>query len=164
MRIATAFLAALSVTLAAPARAAGPEVEDLAWLAGCWAGQFGEAGTVEQWLPPAGGTMLGMSRTVKQGRTVEFEFMQLRRLPEGEIAFIPQPAGRPPTTFRLTQFGAMDAVFENPAHDFPQKIRYTRPDPSRLVASIEGQRNGNLRRIEFNFTRSACDAPGGASR
>jgi len=50
-------------------------------------------------------------------------------------------------------------VFENPEHDFPRRISYARPDESRLLASIEGPRNGTPRRIEFVFTRIACDAP-----
>lgn len=29
-------------------------VAQLAWLSGCWRGESGEAGTQEQWMPPAG--------------------------------------------------------------------------------------------------------------
>lgn len=136
-------------------------VEQVSWLAGCWQGQFGEPGTVEQWLSPAGGTMLGVSRTVRQGRTVEFEFMQLRLLPDGVLAFIAQPSGRPPTAFRAVSLSGSEAVFENPEHDFPQRIRYLRPDASRLWASIEGGRGGALRKLEFSFARVSCDPPAG---
>jgi hypothetical protein len=48
----------------------------LSWLAGCWKGPVGEPGTVEQWTPLAGGTMLGLSRTVG-GTTVMYEFMRI---------------------------------------------------------------------------------------
>jgi hypothetical protein len=129
----------------------------MAWLAGCWQGQAGEPGTVEQWLAPAGGTMLGMSRTVKQGNTVEYEFMRLGKLPDGTLAFMPQPFGRPPTTFRLARLAETEAVFENRGHDFPQRITYSRPEESRLTASIEGTRNGTPRRVEFKFSRVSCD-------
>jgi hypothetical protein len=110
--------------------------------------------------------MLGMSRTVKQGKTVEYEFMQLRQLPEGTLTFVPQPSGRPPTVFRLLRLGDSEAVFENSEHDFPQRISYSRPQESRLVASIEGTRNGTARRVEFEFSRVSCDVPltGGARR
>jgi len=102
--------------------------------------------------------MLGMSRTVKQGKTVEYEFMQLLHLPDGVLAFVPQPSGRPPTTFRLSSMGAFEAVFENAEHDFPQRIAYSRPEETQLLASIEGQRNGVTRRIEFRFARVGCEA------
>lgn len=151
--IAALALAAVCAPLSARAQA----VEGMAWLAGCWRGHFGEAGTVEQWLPPAGGTMLGMSRTVRQGKTAEFEFLQLRQLQDGTLALMPQPAGKPATVFRLLSSGPQEAVFENPAHDFPQRIAYARPEDARLLASIEGLRNGTLRRIEFAFTRVACE-------
>ena len=153
--ISIAALALAAVGAALPARA--QSVDAMAWLAGCWRGHFGEAGTVEQWLPPAGGTMLGMSRTVRQGRTVEFEFLQLRPLQDGALALMPQPAGKPATVFRLLSSGPREAVFENPAHDFPQRIAYARPEDSRLLASIEGLRNGVPRRIEFAFSRVACE-------
>ncbi len=41
----------------------------LAWLAGCW--EVAGATTVveEQWMRPRGGSMLGMSRTTRDGRT-----------------------------------------------------------------------------------------------
>ena len=35
------------------------DVADLQWLAGCWSQDGREAGSVEQWTAPAGGTMLG---------------------------------------------------------------------------------------------------------
>jgi hypothetical protein len=141
-------------------------VERMAWLAGCWQGQSGEPGTIEQWLPPAGGAMLGMSRTIRQGQMAEYEFMQLRQLPDGTLAFVPQPSGRPPTTFRLLRLGEAEAVFENPEHDFPQRVTYVRPEAARLAASIEGVRNGTSRRIEFAFLRVSCDAQvtGGGGR
>ena len=37
-----------------------------------------DAGSGEQWMTPAGGTLLGISRTVAKGRTVAHEFMQIR--------------------------------------------------------------------------------------
>ena len=89
----TVALAAMASLAGVDAHAADEGVEAVSWLAGCWQGSFGEPGTVEHWLAPAGGTMLGMSRTVKQGRTVEFEFMQLRESATG-LSFIAQPGGR----------------------------------------------------------------------
>ena len=46
----------IDVVSAAPATETG-SVEDLAWLAGCWASIGGEDGSGEQWTSPAGGTM-----------------------------------------------------------------------------------------------------------
>ena len=157
MRIAPVLFATLTSLASDLAFAADEGVDQLAWLAGCWQGQYGEPGTIEQWLAPAGGTMLGVSRTVKQGKTVEFEFMQLRQLADGALAFVAQPLGRPPTVFRALVLRNTEAVFENPEHDFPQRVSYSRPEESRLLAAIEGVRNGATRRIEFSFSRVSCD-------
>ncbi len=81
---ARALLLSVGASLSVNAMAAESNVESLAWLAGCWQPEKGDAGSGEHWLPPAGGAMLGVSRTVKNGKTVEFEFMQLRTNAEGQ--------------------------------------------------------------------------------
>jgi hypothetical protein len=151
-----ALLAAL-LAGAAPGRAADGDagVARFAWLAGCWALDAAEPGSGEQWMMPAGGTMLGAGRTVKGGQTVSFEFMQLRVQPDGVVAFIAQPSGRPPTAFPLLRAGEREAVFENPQHDFPRRVMYARQG-ERLQARIEGTRNGVARGIDFAMVRTAC--------
>ncbi len=150
-------MAALLLAAAAPpAQAQTDPFAPVAWLAGCWNPQGREAGSTEQWMAPAGGAMLGMTRIVKNGRVVEFEFMQLRADAEGRLSFIAQPQGRPPTEFRLARQGEAEAVFENPGHDFPQRVIYRRTAPDRLLARIEGELNGKARGIDFPMQRSSC--------
>lgn len=155
----TTLLALAALLCAGVPAHAQQEVDRLGWMAGCWRAEGAEPGSVEQWTAPAGGTMLGMSRTVRAGRTAEFEFMQLRHLADGTLAFVPQPAGRPPTVFRLLRLADAEVVFENPEHDFPQRIAYARDGETRLLAHIEGQRGGAPRRVDFVFVRTACDGP-----
>jgi hypothetical protein len=148
------------VALGATATAAAIEgdLARMAWLAGCWSADNAEPGSGEQWTAPAGATMLGVSRTVKQGKTVAYEFMQLRDLPDGTLAFIAQPSGNPPTPFALARMTETEAVFENTKHDFPQRVVYASEGRSKLRARIEGPRGGALRVIEFPMTRVGCDA------
>ena len=126
------------------------------WLAGCWTQTGREAGSAEQWMAPAGGVMLGMARILKNGRVVEFEFMQIRADADGKLSFIAQPQGRPPTEFQLLRQGDAQAVFENPSHDFPQRVIYRREAADRLVARIEGALKGKERGIDFPMQRAAC--------
>lgn len=139
-------------------------VESLAWLAGCWQAENGDAGSGEHWLPPAGGTMFGVSRTVKKGKTVEFEFVQLRTNAEGKLVFIALPSGQKETTFVASSITASSVTFENPAHDFPQKVIYRLQSESRLLARIEGLRDGKVRGVDFPMRRISCDALSGAGR
>ena len=139
--------------------ASEPEIAKLSWLAGCWASEGGEPGSGEQWTSLAGETMLGTSRTVKQGKTVEFEFMELRYLSDGTLAFIAHPSGKRTTVFPVLRISDSEVVFENPQHDFPQRVAYAREGDSKLRARIEGIRKGTLRVIEFPMSREACDSP-----
>jgi hypothetical protein len=131
----------------APARATLPQ---LAWLAGEWTGTQGRASIEERWTPAGGGAMLAVSRTIANDRLVAFEFLRIVER-GGGLVYIAQPNGRPPTEFALTTIEAASATFENPSHDFPKIIRYSRRDDGSLEATISGA-NGD-RAQSFVFTR-----------
>jgi hypothetical protein len=71
-----------------------PTLTKISWLAGTWTSDAGGRQITEQWMSPAGGTMLGMSRTVNQGRTVEFEFLLLRVESNGDINYVAKSSGQ----------------------------------------------------------------------
>ena len=144
------------LTLLAAVQTAPPSVsvDQLSWMAGCWRLESGTRVVDEVWMAPAGGAMFGMSRTVSNGRVVEFEFIQIRE-DAGRVAFIARPSGQPEATFTLVKAGVGEAVFENPAHDFPQRIIYRLKDAA-LVGRIEGIQNGKARGADFPYQRVAC--------
>jgi hypothetical protein len=51
----------------------------VAWLAGCWEFTRGTQHVTEQWMRPVGASLLGMSRTTSEGRTVAYEFLLIQR-------------------------------------------------------------------------------------
>jgi hypothetical protein len=135
--------------------AQGPEeLEETAFLAGSWEGETGQARIEEHWIPSRGGMMLGVSRTVVSGKTVSFEFLRIEKRDEG-IFYVAQPGGRPPTEFRLTGHTDASATFENPAHDHPKLIRYRLEADGSLVASIEGEENGEPVSQDFVYHRAS---------
>ena len=139
-----------AVAAAAPAPAAS--MEQLGWLSGHWrtraeAGADGSAWTEEIWSSREGGTMLGLSRTHKGGRIRAWEFMRIARNEDGSAGFHASPNGAPPVAFRLVRASRSEAVFENAAHDFPQRISYRR-EGAELVATvslIDGSKAANWR-------------------
>ena len=133
------------------------KINDLAWLKGCWTSERNGRAITEQWLKPAGGTMLGISRTVAEGKTVEFEFMQIREEPSGEINFIAKPSGQPEATFKLIKGSAREVIFENPQHDFPQRVIYHLRDDGSLLGRIEGVSKGKEKAVDFPMSRARCD-------
>ena len=149
---------AAAMALLAGSAGASP-LAGLGWLQGCWAAAGGEAGSGEQWTSPAGGTMLGMGRTVRQGKTVEFEFFQIRETEPGKLAYIAQPQGRAPTTFMLLRASDTELVFENLAHDFPHRVIYRRTGNDAIAARIEGVSKGKAKGIDFPLKRASCTSP-----
>lgn len=132
-----------------------PSVENLAWLQGCWEGG-GASRFSEQWMRPEGGTMLAMSRTIKGTKTVSHEFMRVWTDEEGHIFFTAYPSGQPGATFTLVRLSNEEVVFENPDHDFPQRIIYRKSDGG-VTGRIEGTAEGKSRAIDFPMKRTSCD-------
>lgn len=157
MKIPAALFAMACIGFGADVRAGDPQLEQLTWLTGCWRAEGGDPGSVEHWLPLAGGTLIGVSRTVEDGKSIAHEFMQIRRSDAGQIVFIALPSGQRETTFVLKSLARGTVTFENPAHDFPQRVIYRRASPDRLIGRIEGVRDGKLRSIDFPLRRVSCD-------
>lgn len=107
-------------------------IAQAAWISGTWIGTSGTAATTEErWTPPASGAMLGIGRTLSGSQMSGFEFLCIVER-EGSLAYTAMPNGRTPATyFVLTGLTADSATFENPSHDYPRLIRYSRlPDGS----------------------------------
>lgn len=145
--------ALLSVPQIAEAQAS--PVDTLRWLAGCWRLSSPRSVVDEQWMAPSGGTMLGMSRTVSNGRYREHEFLRIYAAGD-TLVYAANPSGQKPTEFRSTQLTASEVVFENPAHDFPQRIRYRLVSRDSLKATIEGDRDARRQPVAFSYSRAAC--------
>ena len=135
-------------------------VDRVAWLHGCWRSTTGSpsGGDVvveEQWMAPRGGTMIGMGRTVRGGRTTEYELVVLKEQ-DGRLAYEAHPSGQPSAVFLSSEVSDTAVVFENPEHDFPQRVGYRRSGTG-LAAWIEGTMKGQKRHIDFAYTRVACE-------
>ena len=141
----------------AAARADADPASALGWLAGCWASEGGEPGSGEQWMRPAGGSLLGVSRTIKGGKTVAHEFMQIREITPGRLVFIANPSGQAQATFPVLRLAAKEVVFENTSHDFPQRVIYRLDETGVLRARIEGLLDGKPRTEDFPMRRVLCD-------
>jgi hypothetical protein len=122
-----------------PARAA--TLADLAWLEGGWTTRGGTVTTEEHWIAPKAKSMLGVGRAVRGDQTLFFEFLRLEERADG-IYYVAHPNAGKSTEFNLASWSATEFRFENPAHDFPRTIRYTRRADGTLVAHLEGVEGG----------------------
>jgi Domain of unknown function (DUF6265) len=134
--------------------AESPAAGGLDWFAGQWCMERGGEFIEEHWLSPRGDVMLGVGRTVRGGKTMNFEFL---RIEPGAVGtnYIAQPQGGAPTAFRITGSGPGWARFENPGHDFPKRVEYRRT-PNGLHAEIAGPGKDGKEVVE-SFEYRACN-------
>jgi hypothetical protein len=152
--LAGATLAAI-LTFTAPAAHAGA-LDSLRFMAGSWASRDDANREEEHWMAPRGGMMVGMHRDLRAGRAKSFEFFRIEEREDG-VWFLTQPGGRPATPFKAKELTASRVVFENLAHDFPQRVLYWREKPGELRARIEGTIKGKAESMEWTWTTSALD-------
>ncbi|MEZ4439446.1 MAG: DUF6265 family protein [Polyangiaceae bacterium] len=150
-----------AVLVAGCCPSSGPSVADgstvaetslpaVAWLAGTWVTDDGQ--TEEHWSPPRGGMMLGYGRTVVNGRGQHYEHLRIDEQ-AGVLRYHAFPAGQALTTFALVSQEGGRLVFENPDHDYPQRIIYRRLDAGRLEVRIEGVDQGESKHSEWAMRR-----------
>ncbi|MEQ1708724.1 MAG: DUF6265 family protein [Terricaulis sp.] len=146
------FSLALLTTAATAAAQPAPLSPD--WIAGYWLSCDNGAQVAENWLGAGTGTLLGTNFT--QGEQASYEFLRVAANGRGGISYYSMPNGAPVTEFTMTSNENRRAVFENPAHDFPQRVIYWR-DGGRLHARIEGEISGRLESQDWTFRRSRPD-------
>ena len=117
-------------------RLTAQSLADFAWLAGSRSVQ-GNVLIEERWMDPASNLMLGLSRTVRGDKVVEFEFLRIEARADG-LYYVAQPGGRPQTDFKLTKWDGTEAIFENPQHDFPKRVIYRKQPANVVVARVDG--------------------------
>ncbi len=129
-------------------------VSDLGWISGCWRQDRGPGRYVlEQWTAPAG-MILGMARTYRDGKITSYEYLRIEEK-DGDIFYVAIPSRQKETFFKLTSLKDGTAVFENPEHDFPQKIIYMKTE-SGISARVEGSMNGQTRGFDVVFGKGEC--------
>ena len=137
-----------------PVAKTSPDVEVLSWMEGRWTGTHEGVEMEETWGSGAGGAMLGVHKDVKGGRMVSFEFLRIAPDESKELTYFASPRGKEPTPFRLKETAERRVVFENKAHDFPQRILYWLDAAGALHARIEGILNGKAAGEEWTWTRA----------
>lgn len=153
-----AYLIAVLAALAPAPEAPEPALPDLGWLAGYWLACESGREVSETWSDLRGGVMLGTSLSLGRGGRLSWE--QARIGPSssgGGISFFAAPSGQRAAEFVMARSASNEAVFENPGHDFPQRLIYRR-DGDRLTARIEGQAGGRTRAVQWAYRAAPLNA------
>lgn len=135
-----------------------PDVNDLAWMTGCWEQREGDRWTEECWTAPSAGMMFGSSRTGRGDTTLEWEVLRIERNsavgdgPVVRLAYFAAPGGQPWKRFAWSGNEGPGVTFYNVANDYPQRIRYWR-EGDVLNAEIALEDGSRKRRWRYRRVR-----------
>lgn len=132
-----------------------PKLTQLQWLLGEWGNENGEEIMKELWKKENDSTFTGFAYTKVAQDTVFAETLKIQHLDEAILLTVVayNQNDDVPVTFRMITLEDGKIVFENKAHDFPQRIAYTNPQQDSIHAWIEGTVKGELQKIDFYYGR-----------
>ena len=99
---------------------------ELTFLSGNWTSEHEEEWSEEHWSGQRGKVMMGYGRSGAGEELSSFEFLRIEKRDDGTTVYVAAPGGGEATEFALSQSTSSSAIFENPKHDFPQRISYSR--------------------------------------
>lgn len=145
-------LALLALPLTAQVRAGDAALPG--WLAGSWSMEDGAAWADETWTSPRGGMMLGALRHGFGPGLDRWETARIERK-AGVMMLVLQPGSGGRVEFPVVLASAFAIEFANPAHDFPQRIRYERVGQL-LVVELSLIDGSDSRRAQYRLTEQGA--------
>lgn len=131
------------------------DITKAGWLIGTWENKTPKGSIYETWSKETDNKFSGKSYNIKEKDTIVFENIQLVQEQDG-LFYIPTVKNQNdslPVRFAGKTISETQLVFENPKHDFPQIISYTKITSDSLVAEISGTKNGQERKQTFPMKR-----------
>jgi len=118
--------------------------EKVAWLEGTWENNSPEGNLSETWTKENDSVFKGQTYFIKGKDTLHNESIMLTQKGE-DLVYSPTVKGQnndKAIDFKLTVSTTNQLSFENKAHDYPQKIVYTKVTNDSIVAEISGIQQG----------------------
>jgi len=131
------------------------KLEKASWLIGSWQNNSVEGNASEIWEKKNDSTYFGKSYFIIGKDTVSSETISLEQNGE-QLFYIPivkEQNGGKPVKFKMTSINNNQIIFENPKHDFPQKISYSLITNDSLLAEISGTMAGKQNSQKFPMKR-----------
>lgn len=121
------------------------KLEKMNWLIGQWENTTTEGHLTETWSKVNDSTFTGQTYFIINIKdTVHNESIILTQV-GGDLIYRPTVKGQnndEAVDFKLTSEAENNFAFENPKHDYPQKIVYKKINDKSLVATISGKQQG----------------------
>jgi hypothetical protein len=126
------------------------------WLLGKWENKSDEGNLLEIWTKTNDSIYIGESYFIKEKDTLHSEKIQLKQKGE-DLFYIPTVKGQnndKPVTFIFKDTIGKKLVFENPKHDYPQKIIYSQLSKDRMIILISGIQQGKVSSIKYSLKKT----------
>ncbi|MFL5765409.1 MAG: DUF6265 family protein [Bacteroidia bacterium] len=123
------------------------------WLEGKWTGTTDGTVFFEEWQPLDGKAMHGIGGAIVGNDTVFSEQVSIEEREDGFYYIAAVQENKAPVSFKFTGYKNDSMVFENPQHDFPQRIVYFRRPDGTVYACVDGKNFGKYNREEFNLSK-----------
>jgi hypothetical protein len=126
------------------------------WLLGKWETKTADGNLSESWKQVNDSTFQGLSFFIKDKDTLHNESIILQQNGEDLIynATIQGQNENKAVSFKMISGNEKQMVFENPKHDYPQKITYTLITKDSLVAAISGIQLGKPSSEKFGMKKT----------
>lgn len=126
------------------------------WLKGEWTMQRRNGTLVESWEFTNDSTFKGTSYIISaNGEKRVLEDLQLVRRNNqwSYISTVTNQNNNQPVRFVLTSFSNEGFVAENPSHDYPKRIRYSRIGSDSIHAVIDGGPDAPQKKSDYYYSR-----------
>lgn len=120
------------------------QLEKVNWLVGEWGNTTPEGNLTETWTQLNDSTLSGKTVFVTGKDTMFTETIEIVQVNDSLLyntKVSNQNEGKM-VSFKASNVADGQVVFENPKHDFPQKIAYNKISADSLVAEISGMKDG----------------------
>lgn len=126
------------------------------WLLGNWENKSDDGDLLDTWTKVNDSIYDGESYFIKGKDTLHFEKIQMKQKGEAlfYIATVKGQNNDKPVTFIHNDTIEKQLVFENPKHDFPQKIVYSRITKDSIIIQISGIQQGKPSSERFSMKKS----------
>ena len=129
------------------------DLKKLEWLTGQWEGIMGSGLYHEEWYPDELNNLTGRAYLIKNGEITNNEKLKIHLI-ENDIFYTADVSHNPaPVSFKLTEYSDKIFIFENPEHDFPQKITYEILSENNFKATVEAVNEGKTRKLVYDLKR-----------
>ncbi len=130
-------------------------IDKLNWILGAWEAAEKDGKFIEAWTKQNDSLFIGNGFFITPENDTPFRETLSIENKNDTLYYIVTTVQNGEVGVRFQEHSMTEEtiIFENPKHDFPQQIIYTRTDDKHLVAKITGTQNGKTRTEEFRLKR-----------